>query len=98
MEKAEKEILNQLEEIKKGNFDYEFASSKAGLTDAINSVNDTPEAMESWYSLQGGSSLYKSPAEAARENNEVTKEQIIECANRISLDTVYKLVSDKEGK
>lgn len=98
MEKAEKEILNQLEEIKKGNFDYEFASSKAGLTDAINSVNDTPEAIESWYSLQGASGLYKSPAESAKENNEVTKEQIIECAKRISLDTVYKLVSDKEGE
>ena len=54
--------------------------------------------MESWYSLQGASGLYKSPAESAKENNEVTKEQIIECAKRISLDTVYKLVSDKEGK
>lgn len=97
MDKAQAEILNQLEEIKKGNFDYEFASSKIGLTDAVNSVNDTPEAMESWYSLQGAHGNYKSPRQVAEENNAVTKEQIIDCANRVSLDTVYRLVSDKEG-
>lgn len=98
MDKAQAEILNQLEEIKKGNFDYEFASSKIGLTDAINSVNDTPEAMESWYSLQGAHGNYKSPRESAEENNAVTKEQIIDCANRVTLDTVYRLVSLKEGE
>lgn len=96
MDKAAAEILNQIEEIKKGNFDYEFSSSKIGLTDAIHSVYDAPESLEVWYTSQMADKTTKSPAESAAENKGVTKEQIIECANLISLDTVYKLVSAKE--
>lgn len=96
MDKAAAEILNQIEEIKKGNFEYEFSSSKAGLTDAINSVYDAPESLEVWYTSQLADETVKSPAESAAENKSVTKEQIIECANLLSLDTVYKLVSAKE--
>lgn len=98
MDKAEKEILNQLEEIKKGNFEYEFNSSKAGLTDAINSVYDTPESLESWYLVQMDDDVIKSPKESAEGNNKVIKEQIIECANLLTLDTVYRLVSTGEGE
>lgn len=96
MDKAAAEILNQIEEIKKGNFDYEFSSSKAGLSDAINSVYDAPESLEAWYTSQMADEFMKSPAESSAENNSVTKEQIIECAKLLSLDTVYKLVSVKE--
>ena len=98
MDKAVSEILNQIEEIKKGNFDYEFSSSKMALTDAINSVYDAPESLEVWYTSQMADKNIKSPAESAVENKSVTKEQIMECANLISLDTVYRLVGngDKE--
>jgi len=98
MDKASAEILNQIEEIKKGNFDYEFSSSKAGLSDAINSVYDAPESLEAWYTSQMADEFMKSPSESSAENNNVTKEQIIECAKLLSLDTVYKLVSVKEDK
>lgn len=98
MDKAASEILNQIEEIKKGNFDYEFSSSKMALADAINSVYDAPESLEVWYTSQMADKNIKSPAESAAENKSVTKEQIMECANLISLDTVYRLVGngDKE--
>lgn len=98
MDKAVSEILNQIEEIKKGNFDYEFSSSKMALTDTINSVYDAPESLEVWYTSQMADKNIKSPAESAAENKSVTKEQIMECANLISLDTVYRLVGndDKE--
>lgn len=98
MDKAVNEILNQLGEIKKGNFDYELASSKAALADSINSVNDAPETLEAWYSIQLGDDEFKTPAQSAAENNGVTKEQIIECSRLVSLDTVYKLVSLGEGE
>ncbi|MCC8016768.1 MAG: insulinase family protein [Clostridiales bacterium] len=98
MDKACSEILNQLEEIKKGNFDYEFSSSKIALTDTLNSVYDTPENLEAWYSAQGADDIYKSPEESAAENDSVTKELVVECANKLTLDTVYKLVSLKEDK
>lgn len=94
MDKAVSEILNQIEEIKKGNFDYEFSSSKMALTDAINSVYDAPESLEVWYTSQMADKAFKSPAESAAENKSVTKEQIMECASLISLDTVYRLVGN----
>lgn len=100
MEKAEKEILAQIEEIKKGNFDYEFNSSKAGLSDALRSVCDAPESLEVWYTAQAPFGEYISPLESAALNDGVTKQQIIDCANKIKLDTVYKLVctnSSEEG-
>lgn len=98
MDKAVAQILAQLEEIKSGNFDYEFKSSKVSLTDAINSVYDAPESLENWYLVQTADSEFKSPKQSARENNAVTKRQIIECARLLSLDTVYRLVSTGEGK
>lgn len=96
MDKAVKEILNQLEEIKKGNFEYEFNSSKVGISDAINSVSDASDSLEAWYALQIDDESVISPKQSANENEKVTKEQVIECANLISLDTIYKLVSIKE--
>ncbi len=96
MEKAQTEILNQLEEIRKGNFDYEFNSSKIALSDALDSVYDAPESIEAWYGVQSADGNYFSPAESADLNNAVTKEQIMDCAASVQLDTVYKLSCEKE--
>lgn len=93
MDKAVSQILKQIDEIKNGNFDYEFRSSKISLTDSINSVYDAPETLEGWYVSQMNDKCFVSPVESAALNNTVTKEQIIECAGLLSLDTVYKLVS-----
>lgn len=93
MDKAEKEIIAQIEEIKNGNFDYEFNSSKAGLSDALRAVCDAPESLEAWYTAQAPFGVYVSPVESAALNDAVTKQQIIDCASKIKLDTVYKLVS-----
>ncbi len=98
MDKAVAEILNQIEEIKKGNFEYEFASSKIALSDAINSVYDGPDMLESWYISQVADGEFKSPKVSMAENEKVTAEEIIKCANLIELDTVYKLTAVKEGE
>lgn len=98
MDKAVDQILKQIEEIKNGNFDYEFKSSKISMSDSIISVYDTPELIEGWYASQIIDDKLKSPSESAELNNAVTKEQIIECANRVTLDTVYRLVSTGEDK
>lgn len=97
MDKAVEEILNQIEFIKNGSFDYEFKSSKVGLTDRINSVYDAPESLERWYVSRMLEDDLKAPCDSAAENNAVTKEQIMECADLVKLDTVYRLVSSVEG-
>lgn len=98
MEKAVKEILHQLEEIKNGHFDEEFSSSKIGLRDAIMSVNDTPELIESWYASQITANEIKSPEQSAKENDDVTMEDVRKCASLLTLDTIYKLSAPKEEK
>lgn len=98
MDKAVAEITAQLQAIKNGDFEEEFNSSKIALTDAIMSVNDSPEAIEAWYAAQIADSAVKSPEISAAENNAVTMQQVQKCAELLTLDTVYKLSSTQEGK
>ncbi|MCM1284998.1 MAG: insulinase family protein [Acetobacter sp.] len=93
MDKAVNEILNQLEIIKNGDFDEELKSSKMALSDMYKSVNDTPDAIEAWYSSQIIYDELKSPLQYADENNSVTKEQVQQCASLVKLDTIYKLAA-----
>ncbi|MGN1203018.1 MAG: EF-P 5-aminopentanol modification-associated protein YfmF [Eubacterium sp.] len=95
MDKAVNEILHQLDEIKSGNFEEEFNSSKIGLRDAIMSVNDTPELIESWYANQLTADEIKTPEQSAQDNDSVTMEDVKKCASLLTLDTVYKLSSPK---
>ena len=98
MDKAVSEILNQLEEIRKGNIDEELNASKMAISDLINSVNDDSISLVNWYSSQICDKKILSPSESAMENGSVSKDDIIGCAKLISLDTVYKLVAKKEGE
>ena len=98
MDKAVSEILNQLEEIKKGNVENELSASKMAISDLINSVNDDSISLVNWYSSQICDSKILPPFESAKENSTVTKEDIINCSKLLSLDTVYKLVAKGEGE
>lgn len=98
MDKAVNEILHQLDEIKNGNFEEEFNSSKIGLRDAILSVNDTPELIESWYTNQLTSDEIKTPKQSADENDAVTMDEVKKCASLLTLDTIYKLSAPKEAE
>ncbi len=98
MDKAQAEILNQLEALKNGDFDEEFTSSVISIADTIKSLNDLPDVLAMWYSNQITLDEYKTPAQLIKENSEVTKEQVIECAKLITLDTVYRLAAPKEEK
>ncbi len=98
MDKAVNEILHQLDEIKKGNFEEEFVSSKLALSDAITSVNDAPELIESWYNSQIISDRLITPQQSVEENEAVTRQQIIECSRLLTLDTIYRLTAPKEAE
>ncbi|MCH5320371.1 MAG: insulinase family protein [Eubacterium sp.] len=98
MDKAVSEIMHQLDEIKNGNFEEEFNSSKIGLRDAIMSVNDAPEVIEGWYANQLTSDEIKTPKQSADENDAVTMEDVKKCASLLTLDTIYKLSAPKEAE
>ena len=96
-EKAENAILDQLEEIKKGNFTEEdLEASKKSLEDAFKSVSDSPEALDSWFTTQIEHSEYLYPEDYINMFKGVTKEDVIRAANDVTLDTVFMLAGTED--
>lgn len=96
-EKAKSEILNQLSLVADGDFtDDDFSSSIKSITDSIISNNDTPETICAWYSSQLLRDTLKTPEAYVEEIKEVNRQQVIDAAKTIVLDTVYMLKSNGE--
>lgn len=96
MDKAVAEILHQLEIIRDGDCKAELESSRIAMIDALDGVADTPNGLENWYAARLLDDDFRTPAQVAEETRSVTVEQLQECAGRLSLDTVYRLVAEKE--
>lgn len=91
-DKAREAILQQLEDIRNGNFsDNDIESSVKALEDSFRSVTDSAEALESWYTSQCVSGAYKKPEDFINEFKSVTREDIINAAKDVTLDTVFML-------
>nr|WP_319488125.1 pitrilysin family protein [uncultured Caproiciproducens sp.] len=95
IDKAKEEIFFQLEEIKKGNFDDdEINAAKLSMCNSYRSLSDSLGGLEAWYLSQTFSNYVKRPEEAAAIISSVTRQQIIDAANNVTLDTVYRLVGN----
>ncbi|MBQ5331161.1 MAG: insulinase family protein [Oscillospiraceae bacterium] len=91
-ETAQKEILNQLEVMKAGTFpDEMLEQAKLATLTSLKAVTDFPGSITSWYFDRLYSDSKVSPEEFAELVKAVTKEQIVEFANSLHLDTVYLL-------
>lgn len=96
--KAEDEILRQLDIMRAGEFsDEELAASKLAKGDMARSILDTPAETEVWYASQVFDPRPLSPAQTATAIQAVTREQVIEAARKIRLDTVYTLLPKEEA-
>lgn len=101
MDKAIDEIGKQLAVIVEGAFTQdEFDASKMSISDTILSYNDNPDVLEYWYVLQMCDEGFVTPEEKADKNSAVKQSDIADCAAKITLDTVYKLmgISEEEGE
>ncbi len=97
-EKAKNAILQQLEDIKNGNFsDDDIASSVKSLEDGFRSVSDSAESVASWFTSQVCSNEYLYPEDFIEQFKKVTREDIIEVAKAVTLDTVFMLEGTAEG-
>ncbi len=97
-EKAKEAILMQLEDIKNGNFsDEDIESSIKALEDSFKSVTDSPEALDSWFMSQCISGKYKYPDDFIVDFKKVTRQEIINAAKDVTLDTVFMLEGTAEG-
>ncbi len=97
-ERAEKEILKQLDEMKAGGVTAEdLEKSKRSMEDFFLSVFDTPEELDGWLFSQVTDDEFQTPQDLVADLKEVTVDQVIEMANNITLDTVFLLKGTGTG-
>ncbi len=97
-EKAKNAILQQLEDVKMGNFsDDDIMSSVKSLEDGFKSVSDSAESVAAWFTSQVCSNNFLYPEDFIEQFKKVTREDIIEAAKAVTLDTVFMLEGTGEG-
>ena len=85
-------IKEQLEDMKNGNFtDDEINNAKNYLYSSINSIEEEQDTEITYYFGQELSQAFYSPEEYKKNIELVNKEQIINIANNISINTIYFL-------
>ncbi len=99
IEKTRKAIEAEIEAMKQGNItDDEIKFAKLFVANNFVSICDNVGGIAGWYISQLGDGKLLSVEEAIEDFNTVTKEQIIEAANKLTLDTVYVLKGEEGGK
>ena len=96
-EAAQTEILRQLEAIRQGEItEEELSATRLSMENSFRTVTDSQFAMENWYLMQTFDRECLTPEEALLRLREVTKEDLIECAKTVWLDTVYVLAGKEK--
>lgn len=94
--KAKDEILRQLEDVKNGNFtDEDVKNTVRALKNSFRTTGDSAFSIDSWYLGQIFCNTEFSPEQEADKLDSVTRQQIIDAARSIKLDTIFYL-SGKE--
>lgn len=94
IESAKSAILAEIEDMKKGNIsDFEINSAKLTVVNSTLGVADTVTGLANWYSSQVMDASVDTPEEAAKKISAVTKEEIVNAAKKLQLDTIYVLKS-----
>lgn len=91
-QKAQDEILHQLDILKKGEFtDEDMLNTKLVLKTSLKSVTDYLSNIENWYLVQILTNKKVTPEDELLKLDKITKEDIIKVANQIYPDTFYLL-------
>ncbi len=92
IEKTKNAVMAELEAIRRGDVtEDEINFAKLSIANDFVSICDTVSGIGEWYVSQLADGKLLSVEEAIAEFNAVTKEQIVEAANKLTLDTVYVL-------
>lgn len=98
-QKAYDEIMVQIKDIEKGNIsDTEMEAALLGTVNTINSLSDNPFVTDDYYIGKIISGEITKPEVLAEKVRAVTREQVVEVAKNIRLDTVYFLEGSEENK
>ncbi len=95
--KAETEILNQLEIVRRGEFtDFEYESSIKNICDSLKSYNDSQGMLDYWYTIKVINKIQFTPEEYGELIAKVSREDVINVAKGVQLHTVYSLLPKEE--
>lgn len=95
-DKAYDEILVQLENMRQGKIEeWEMIAAKSALTGVLRAYSDNPVSTEEYYLNNALTGKTMTVEEFAEKINNVKVEEIIAVANKIELDTVYRLEGNK---
>ena len=91
-QKALKLTKQQIEDMKNGNFtDEEIENSKKGIIATINGIDDEQDTVISYYFGQELAKTKVSLEEYKKIIEKISKEEIINIAKQVSIDTIYFL-------
>ncbi|MDD5796546.1 MAG: insulinase family protein, partial [Oscillospiraceae bacterium] len=92
LEKAKNAILTEVDQLYKGNIsDFEIESAKLAMINSYKSITDTVSGIESWYMTRICDNKIDTPSQMAEKIQAVTKEQLVNIAKNVKLDTIYML-------
>lgn len=98
-QKALDEITKQLNVMKNGDFtDEELEASKRALADAYCGVEDSPSGVCTFYASQCFAKDLVSGEEEAKALLKVTREDVIKCAQKTVIDSVYLLFGEEDDE
>lgn len=92
IERAQEAILRELGDMRGGKIsDEELLHAKLAMCNSYHSVADSAAAMEGWYLAGMLADDVRAPEACAEQIMQMTKEQVVDAAERMTLDTVYIL-------
>jgi predicted Zn-dependent peptidase len=95
---AKDEILNQLEDMKKGNItEYEIETTKKTIENSLNSMNDEQSQVLDFNYTQILTGSNRTLEEIIENIKKVTIEDVTKIGSRIELDTIYFMTGNKEA-
>ncbi len=96
IDKARTEIINQLDEIKNGNFsDEDIENTLMSIQNSLSAIGDVPSSYTGWYFGRFCEGDCRTPDEVFSDYKAVTRERIMNAAASMKLDTVY-VMAQKE--
>lgn len=97
IDKAREAILGEIKAMQNGDItDEELEATKMSMANAFTSNCDTVGGISGHYLSQMFDKEILSPQECVDKVNAVTKEDVIRCANKLKLDTVFTLTGVSE--
>lgn len=98
-ERAIEAIEKELTGLQQGQLSPEqFSASRLGLSDSVRGVLDDPGQMDHWLTQQMLYDTPLAPEDYIAAIDKVTPQDIQQAAQKVSLDTIYMLKSEGEGK